>query len=774
MIERIKLWLSTKSLAFKLIASNIICVSIGFAILAIFIFGRSQHMIKSQIRESAQRTTQSYAADMTYLFTDTEQIVLIAKNALVKISEGQDRLIKAVLREALNTTSHSDLNFTDAWVYVFEKENVSSGLLFFSQANDNESADFTKENVTDFYNRFPWFQGIPKEEKIFWSEPYIDIKSKKTIVTCLMPFRFNENHLLNGFVALSVDLTDIKKDMENFSSHENGYLLLFSKNGVYVNHPDSEIALKKTIFDIAKEKNLPKLAEIGTDLKYGKSGAVELPFSSIVKGEGIFFYAPIIKNRWGVGLVYAKNKLFRPLREFLFAAGLAIFVGMAVLLIFINFICRRSTEQLSVLSKLAAKYSAGDFSSNFEKMPNSKEVSALSKAMSDMRINILDYIEKEKNTASERQKIQSEMDFARSIQKATMSANHPKHEAFKVNTLMLPAKKVSGDFYDFFFVGKDKFVFVVADVSGKNVPAALYMMKSQALIKNVMKSNKKISQVFDLVNQELYEGNDSCMFVSAFMGVVNVNTGEMEYINAGHPHPFINKGKGYKMMNVKNNIVLGVKRDAKFVSQKVKLSKNDRIFVYTDGVTEAEDKKFHFYGEDRLIKQLSKNSKKPLRDVLNDIRLFAAGRSQSDDITMLEFIFLGKGKKSISITADMTNLGEVLDFVSEDMENKDIPKQKRFNMTVAAEEIFSNIALYAKTVDKIDISTKLEKGEYVITFEDDGQKYNPLTREDPNVMIPLEERNVGGLGIFIVKKVADIVKYNYKNKKNILKVGVRV
>ncbi len=774
MIQNFKLWLAKKSLAFKLIASNVICVSIGFAILEVFIFGRSQHMLKSQIEESAQRTTQSYVADMTHLIVDTEQIVLNAKNALEQFSEKSEDSIKVILNAALNTTSNSGLNFTDAWIYVFEEDNVKEGTLFLSEASDSKATDFEKEKITNLYDRFPWFKEVPKEEKIFWSEPYVDEYSKKTVTTCLLPFMFKDSKIFNGLVALSVDLTDIKKDMESFSSHENGTLLLLSKEGLYVTHPNKNIVLKKTIFELAKDMNLPVLARVGEELRRGNSGTVEIGRSSVVRGEAIFFYAPIKKNNWSICLVYAKAKLFRSLHEFLMAAGLAIFVGMAVLLGFINFICSRLTRQLQHLSKLAAKYSAGDFSSDFKPIPSSKEITALSKAMSDMRINILDYIEKEKAMASERQKIQSEMDIARSIQKATISATNPHHKAFKINTTMLPAKKVSGDFYDFFFIGEDKFAFVVADVSGKDVPAALYMMKSQALIKNIARHTGSISEVFERVNEELYEGNDSCMFVSAFMGMINIKTGEFEYVNAGHPHPFLDLGKGYKLLDVKNNIVLGVKKNAQFASQKVNLKKGNRIFVYTDGVTEAENKKFAFYGEDRLGKILAKKAEDTLKTVMVDLKLFTAGHSQSDDITMLEFVYLGQEESKMSIKAEITKLDEVLSFVQTDMERLGIESQKRFKMVMAAEEVFSNIALYASAVSEVDIKSNIKDGAYFITFSDDGKKYNPLTREDPNISVPIEEREVGGLGIFIVKKVADILEYNYQNKKNVLTIGIKI
>ena len=171
---------------------------------------------------------------------------------------------------------------------------------------------------------------------------------------------------------------------------------------------------------------------------------------------------------------------------------------------------------------------------------------------------------------------------------------------------------------------------------------------------------------------------------------------------------------------------------------------------------------------------MSKNEGDTLESVLADLKLFTADYIQSDDITMLEFIFLGQEESCVSFKADMAKLTQVLDFVQQDMLEKGIEEQKCFKMVMAAEEIFSNIALYANTTNEVEVKTNIKNGLYTLTFADDGKEYNPLIKEDPNIHIPLEDRKVGGLGIFIVKKMADTLEYKYQNKKNILTIGIKV
>lgn len=751
---------------------------IVFVLLVIFLSKTSERIISQKTEQIGEKTLQSYIGDITHLTLDTEQLVLNTKNMLSQLPENDIESVHLVLNSAIKTIYHSTLTFTDAWVYIFPPEDVSYGTLYRAE-NLEGTPSFKTQEVNNFYDLFPWFKEVPKIEEIYWSEPYKDKISDKTVVTCLVPFMFQNSSDFDGLVALTVDLSQMTESINSFSFDETGKLLLVSRSGLYIAHPDPKIALKLTIFDLAKKINLPQLEHAGNQILSGHSGTIFLPHSSVFNGSVIFFYAPVPEMKWGLFLVYSEDELLKPIKQVQYLMILPLLIGMLILFFIIYKTCHFSTKKLLTLSKIASQYGQGNFKQEFENITSSDEIGTLSKAMNDMRTNLLNYIKKEKEEAGEKQKAESELNIARDIQKSALSVSYPQHDAFQICTCMIPAKQIGGDFYDFFFIDRNNFAIVVADVSGKGIPAALYMMKSQTLIKNIVKERKDLADAFYQINNELYEGNESCMFVSAFMAVINILDGKVEYINAGHTHPLIDTGNGYQFIRPEKNVVLGVFKNFTFKTQTLQLKPKDRIFLYTDGVTEArEGSEDSFYGEDRLEKTLDRKFTSPeetLQYVLNDIKNFAGNAPQSDDITMLEFCYSGLNGGELTIPALTDNLVQVIAFLKNDMTQKDICQSAQFKVIQAAEEIFINIADYAYPDvpnGMVDILTNMKDNTYMVAFIDGGRKYNPLAIKDPKITNDFKKKKIGGLGIFLAKKLSDEIEYAYDNNHNILKIKV--
>ena len=771
-------WINKRSLNFKLNISILTCVCLGFFALIYFISARSEPIIVSQIDQLASKTVTSYASDFDHLVSDAEQIVINAKNILNQMDKKDIASLKVVLNSAIQTVKNSDLTFTEGWVYEFPSEDVSTGTLYVNENLQDGKTNFYTEKVKNFYEYFPWFKEVPKVEEIYWSEPYIDVETKGTVVTSLIPFKFKGETDFNGLFALTIDLSTIQSSINNFSFYESGKLLLLSRSGLYVTHPDDNIALKMNIFELAEKISLPGLRIAGEKMFAGETGRIRIPHSSVYKGPVIFFYTPIKKIGWGLCLVYAQNELLKPIHRFQIIMIAGLLVGIVILLLIINQICKRSTTQLLNLSKLAEKYGRGDFSDNFNEKPSSSDIEILSQALSNMRTNLLDYTEKERQDAAEKQKSQSELEIASNIQKSSLSVKYPQHKAFKIATMMIPAREVGGDFYDFFFIDENLFAVVIADVSGKGIPASLYMMKSQTLIRNISKSKFDLAEVFYRVNNELCESNDTCMFVTAFMAVVDLRTGYLHYVDAGHNPPMLKTKNGYEFMKPKKNIILGIRKDMKFEAETIKLHSGDHIFLYTDGVTEAEKSKSDFYGTERLQNVLQKAGTDPqanLNLVLDSIKKFVKGNVQSDDITMLELIYLGLSDKHLTLPADNKNLYQLIDFLKSDMDKHKVNQKKQFNMISATEEIFANIASYAYEENgEVVITTFVEDGIYYVRFSDNGRKYNPLKNKKPDITSDLKDRKIGGLGIFLARKLSDKISYSYKNGQNILTIGINL
>ncbi len=244
-------------------------------------------------------------------------------------------------------------------------------------------------------------------------------------------------------------------------------------------------------------------------------------------------------------------------------------------------------------------------------------------------------------------RIEQELEFAKSIQEAALPQNFtfPRND-LELYASMDPAKVVGGDFYDFFFIDSDKLCLVIADVSGKGIPASLFMMKSKAIIRNCAESGKSPSEIFKLANKGLCDGNAAEMFVTVWIGIIDLSTGHMVCSNAGHEYPVLKRKDGdYELYKQKHSLVLGIMPKIPFKEYELDLNPGDSIFIYTDGVPEAIDKDEKAYGCDRLVETLNKFKDYSQRDILlnvrQDIKDFVGEADQFDDVTMLGFKYVG-------------------------------------------------------------------------------------------------------------------------------------
>ena len=247
------------------------------------------------------------------------------------------------------------------------------------------------------------------------------------------------------------------------------------------------------------------------------------------------------------------------------------------------------------------------------------------------------------------QRMKDELKMAAAIQDAALPKNFAlPSKNIDLYALMTPAKQVGGDFYDFFYIGVDRLCLVIADVSGKGVPASLFMMRAKTAIKNYARSGNGAADLLEHVNNTLCEGNDAEMFVTVWIGILDLRTGRMQCANAGHEYPVIMRAGGdYELLKDKHGLVLAAMEDIPLKDYEIRLDPGDRLMVYTDGVPEAINEREEAYGTERLIRKLNRlktvSQEMALEEVLQDIRNFAGDAEQFDDITMLGISYLAQG-----------------------------------------------------------------------------------------------------------------------------------
>lgn len=406
------------------------------------------------------------------------------------------------------------------------------------------------------------------------------------------------------------------------------------------------------------------------------------------------------------------------------------------------------------------------------------ELENLAGAFTHMAHELHRYIDNLTAVTAEKERIGAELDVAKHIQASMLPSifpAFPERPELDIYATMTPAKEVGGDFYDFFLVDDDRLAMVMADVSGKGVPAALFMVIAKTLIKNVAQTGLSPKAVLEKVNNQLCVGNEAEMFVTVWLGILEISTGKLTCANAGHEYPVIKRADGdYELIKDKHGFVLAGMEGSHYKEYELHMDPGDRLFLYTDGVAEATDAHNELYGTDRMLKALNRSQdldcEKLLCRMKEDIDAFVGEAPQFDDITMLSLELMpqnGPGMKKLKLTPTLEAIDEVTSFVEQELEAADISMKVIAQLNIAVDEIFSNIARYSGANDAT-VGVTVDEGLVTLRFADNGRPYDPTEKPDPDTTLSVEERDIGGLGIFMVKKSMDTVDYEYNDGLNIL------
>lgn len=406
------------------------------------------------------------------------------------------------------------------------------------------------------------------------------------------------------------------------------------------------------------------------------------------------------------------------------------------------------------------------------------EISSLIASISDMEHDTLDYIKNIETITAEQQRIGAELDLASHIQENSIPRvfpAFPERKEFDLYANMVPAKEVGGDFYSYFLIDDDHLAFTIADVSGKGVPAALFMMVTMILINERSMLGGTPDEIIKFVNERICSHNEAEMFVTAWFGILEISTGKITATNAGHDDPAILRdGKVFDVEKAKHGLVLGAMAEAKYTSYEIQLKPGDKIFLYTDGIPEATNGDMKLFGIEQMVNSLNKHKDKNpqgiIEGVKEDVNTFVASAPQFDDMTMLCVEYKG-GIKENSIELDATdeNLEKINDFIRKAVNSK--CSEKTLNqLLLVVEELYINVAHYAykPEIGKVRIDAEVNDNLLRITLTDSGKPYNPLERQDPDITLDAKDRSIGGLGVFMSKKLVDKISYERVDEKNIL------
>jgi sigma-B regulation protein RsbU (phosphoserine phosphatase) len=485
--------------------------------------------------------------------------------------------------------------------YYYKKENK----ILYRDLASNDYNYLTKE----------WYKTPLEQKKPLWSEPYFDEGGGNILMSTYSNPIFYKDEL-TAILTIDLSLQKIQGMVSSIDILESGYAFILSKEYKILAHPDTSLVMQTydqksfTYNEMIKEKH------------------------------NWIYYAHIVNTDLTLVIVFPVNELFASLHYMSIISTVLAAIGAILLIVTMIIISRRISEPLRELTSITDEISKGNFNKKITLPKNRDEIFKLSFAINTMQEAIRKYILDLKTATIAQQKIDSELDIAKSIQMSMLPKKLAKNNTVSLCALLQPAKAVGGDFYDFFYIDKEHLCFVVADVSGKGVPAAMFMSVTMSYLRAYTSISLSASELVTKLNNTIASNNDANMFVTLFLGILNLKNGELNYVNAGHNEPYLmNDEKEYKRVKTVGNSVVGAFEGLEYKDEKILLNKDSKLFLYTDGVTEAFSKDDELFGDKRLNDILNASSSNSadatIQNIENSIKIFAKDCEQSDDITML-------------------------------------------------------------------------------------------------------------------------------------------
>ena len=615
-------------------------------------------------------------------------------------------------------------------IALMPEHRTARGRLFAPYSYLNGDQILSKQLGTDEYNylKMEWFTESMDKHDGHWSEPYYDVGGGEMLMTTYSyPVQDKKGNYVGVVTAdLSLDwLTDLVGNVQVYPGARN---TLFSKRGIMMVSPEEGLVMQTTLQDVAKLTGDSKALEISQNMLNGRSGAEKITYSGVQRH---VFFAPIPRTGWSMAVLIPSDEIFRGVKR----VNLIVTLLQILALLTLALIIQRTARNLL----------------KYQKIADTKE------------------------------RIENELRIASNIQKAMLPKifpPYPDRNDIDLFATLVPAKEVGGDLFDY-FIRDERFYFCIGDVSGKGVPASLVMAVTRSLFRTVSGHEIYPARIITHMNDSMSEGNESNMFVTFFVGVLDLATGQLRYCNAGHNAPLLLHEGTARPIDVVPNLPLGVASGMRFTQQEMNLPPDSSLFLFTDGLTEAEDADHKLFGERNLEKAAGKvtalSAREQVDSILDAVHKHVKDAPQSDDLTMLCLRYQGKpdqlSDRHLILHNDIQQIPQLADFVETIAEESGLSQALAMSLNLALEEAVTNVIVYAYPPDTdglVDIEAILHKDRIRFIISDSGRPFDPTQVQEPDIDLPIEERQVGGLGIHLVRSIMDEFSYERTGDKNIL------
>lgn len=600
----------------------------------------------------ASRTIEQFASNRAMNLLDITKYKI--ENVFTSIKAVHTNIAWAVIDKGIDPDSLYQLT-RDVLVHnpnifgcavAFEPHYFSSKGYYFSPFSSRQDGYIeTIQLGNDEYDYFSmeWYQTPKKLNAPHWTEPYYDEGGGQMLMfTYSTPLHDKEGNFI-GILTADVSLNWLTDMVNEIRPYKSSYCVMLGRDGTYIVHPSKDLIMKESIFTMADRLGDSEMEELGTRMINGEIGVAELANTAYeTKVDSYIFFTHLLSNNWSLGMVIHKADVFEELIRTRTTVVIFLVVGLILLFVFCMITVKKLTQPLRDFSVSAREIAHGNFNASLPEIHSKDEMKELQSSFEFMQKELTNYISELQQTTSERERINSELRIASAIQMGMIPKvfpPFPDRNDVDLYAMLRPAKEVGGDLYDF-FIDDEKLYFTIGDVSGKGIPASLFMAVTRSLFRSIATHLDDPDQIVSSLNTTVADNNDSNMFVTLFVGILDLKSGLLRYVNAGHNPPVLITPEGaVNYLEVKPNIPVGLFDSFCFQSEEVRLLPGSMLFLYTDGLTESENISKELYSDKRLLDELGRvNNKEPrlqVEAIVASVEAHAGEAEQSDDLTLL-------------------------------------------------------------------------------------------------------------------------------------------
>ena len=624
------------------------------------------HRIKQEV-DSISLLVDMTAINISYIYSNPQNYTELEYDHPSEAIQGAD-CIQWMLPEGVSFEGSRKReiyllgNMESYFRSVLDKYPNVLSIYFTSISGVSIDCDDTAQYKPQYYDgrKTEWYTYSHDNKQTYISDPYMDSFGRGVVITIAVPV-FNSEGAFIGSCGLDIMTERMERGLSRLQD-EGLYAALISKDGVICSPEGTrEKAENLLVFKDGSGKTIHELI-------YENRRGVAESFDG--EDEVFCAYCPARVSDWMTVVVFSKDDLFEQTQELherlyddfldglkslttILDNGFMVWFMCTLLLVAVTVLITHRfsgiiSDPIIKLSRSVEKVGSGDLDYTAD-IKTGDEIQSLSENMEKMTVSLKEYIENNTRLSAEKERITTELSLAAKIQTDMLPSvfpPFPERKEFDLFASMYPAKEVGGDFYDFFLKDEDHLALVIADVSGKGVPAAMIMMSSKILIYNCTFLSDDPAEILRTVNERLCVNNPHGMFVTVWLGILEISTGKLTCSNAGHEYPALRRKNGeFELIKDKHGMFIGVRKGKKYTNYDIMLEKGDTLFVYTDGVPEATDSDSTLFGEHRMISALNKDRSSELKELLTNVKTsvdeFVGDAPQFDDLTMLTLSYYG-------------------------------------------------------------------------------------------------------------------------------------